>query len=257
MAVRESTITRTWHNEWVSGSVTFLTVDIAVRVHATLDTSKATDNLLVTVTPTRLDHVKGSGSGAGFINVGGLLWGPDVPPTVNGRWFEYDGDESVSVVRAQCNERGAGCWDKSIIGFYAIDSASNVSGTFGNTAVNADASRTFTVDLSTGTVTSLILGTWARWADTNASSPTYGNTYIGGSDWIEIRFEDLFPDYYPCARKEGGEWISYNADGHSLTRKTGSTWVDLKNKQDDVAGSKVLRKHGATWAQLPKIGVGA
>lgn len=258
-ALKTSSITRTWHNDWVDGSDAskiYYSADMSVRVTGTVYDD---DTLYVTVEPLVVSTSKQNQSGAGFINVGGLCWGSDVPTTVNGRWYEYDdqGDETWANVYAQINTQASNVAAKSIIGFYCIDSATDLSGTFGSTAVGSSISKTFQVDTSTGEVSELILGTWARWADTNPSSTTWGNVYVGGNDWITITMDDLFPDYYPWAHKESDTiWRSYNATGHYLQRKEGTSWVDLLNHTGTAEGSRVLYKNGSSWPQMPKIGEG-
>lgn len=256
-ALRTSTITRNWHNDWIAGDgsgTLYYSADMNVTVTGTVYDDYT---LHVTVTPNKVSTAKGSPSGAGFINVGGLCWGSDIPAQVHGRWYEYDGNETWANVAAQINRVASNVQANSIIGFYCIDSDANVSGTFGSTAVGSQIEKTFQVDISTGEVTELILGTWARWADTDPNSPTYGDVFVGGNDWIRITMSDLFPDYYPWAFKESDSvWRSYNARSHYLQRKYGSSWTDLINSPQDSGKSKVFYKSGATWPMMPKIGEG-
>lgn len=195
-----------------------------------------------------------SGTGYGFINVGGIMW---AQPKFSRRFENsdqhgverWDGDVLQEVLEA-CPAIAT----DAIYGAYMSDESQtpSVKGEIiGAGWIAHDFPLNGEMDLNMTLITP-----FTRWRDNAA-----GQAVVESAGSFNLTLEDIFPDYYPFAvyrGRDGIEWdaLSNEALGKHLKDRRGGSWHDLKNSMrypDDPAKNSVFVRTGSTWRQADNV----
>lgn len=223
-----------WNNDW-SG---YMQVHITCTVTATVNDDVT--EMKCTVSDFHEDHSWGSVAGYGFINIGGICWGAQ---SFDRRVDDTETPEDWPEAEAELAAAFPAYASETMFGIYASDDTDppRVNGTFGGV-------YEWTFPLSgQPDIDMPILTSYSRWRD-NEAVPPQAVCSSGGP--FNITFHDLFPDYYPGARRTSGSWASCNRQGGSTRRREGGVWADVKNGRDT---NTAFRRAGS-WVPVPEYG---
>lgn len=268
-----------WYAQWGEGSNPYMALRIVFRLTATIDDAVTTLQCSIGPAPGYSDvHIEtayGNAGGYGFINLGGFAWSgahfykrredyqDKTAPYYE--WWYGDGwgnppASGAGDVRAEMLSVFPTMYSDTIAAVYSCDDGTGRP----QGVIGGSRSRTFDVS-NAGNVLEVNLIRWyTRWRDNyNTSTAPTGAVVIESNEShpdFSMTFSDLFPDFYPGARRVSGAWLSCNRGTDRVKqggafRRSSSGWVGELNASDStaVANQRGLRRVSGAWVRSEKI----
>lgn len=237
---------------WSGSYSGFMNVSISFTLNVTLNNDPSNDSApwqtVSTISNFTETHDWGTVSGGGFINVGGIAWGPAI-----GQSAELLSDGTLDTYDLMISQRNAAfgsAYDfnlKNVWGIYASDEGSPpaTSGVWQGSApswTQTYATSPFEQDI-------YIISPYQRYYDwQNEPNTAYFNA--GGAFYVT--FKDLFPDYIPWNRRLTS-WQACNRSGGDMARRESGAWVTMHNRTNttDTGVNDGFRRVSSAWRPSP------
>lgn len=228
--------------------------------HMTFDIGASVTNnnsqLDCTVTNAQVSYGKGGGTGWGFANFAGMLWGaPQFSADNLGFCPNRGAPENIDQVISQMRSVSGGeIPDNVLWGVVKTDDAAQTA-----TREITHYSHSFPLTSSSfnadGSLKDIQLVSYgSRWYSNGEQGTVAGRAVVSSGGSYSLHLNQLRSYYYPWSVRSGNDWKSCNRSGGSFSMRQNNAWTGLKNEQNGYGTQHGFYRNNNGWQRLPKFG---